>query len=156
VAGLAAVVIVTNRSLAARAEDRPATDTPGRAASAMLAVADAERSPVRVGRADALRDVGGPDTSDEPGPSPGLVATPGGPGKMPQPEGLQQQGNVVAIFEDPTDPLIVIAVDHGYLTIRLRCGARCPPIQLGDYVVAEGHVRSEAVFDAVDVWIVNP
>jgi len=78
------------------------------------------------------------------------------PGKPLQPEDFQQQGSVVAVFDDPVDPLIVLAVDHGYLTVRLRCGSRCPTIHPGDYVIAEGQNRSEAVFDAMDIWIVSP
>ena len=68
----------------------------------------------------------------------------------------QRQGNVVAVFQDPADPLIVISIGSGYLTVRLRGGSLCPSIHLGDYVVAEGHRRSEAVFDAVEVWVVSP
>lgn len=62
----------------------------------------------------------------------------------------------MAVFQDPADPLIVISIGSGYLTVRLRCGNLCPSIHLGDYVVAEGHRRSEAVFDAVEVWVVSP
>jgi len=100
--------------------------------------------------------------SGEPGARPGSASTPGSArptdatGKAARPEDVQQQGSVVAVFDDPADPLIVIAVDHGYLTVRLRCGDRCPTIHRGDYVVAEGLGRSEAVFDAVDVWVVTP
>lgn len=68
----------------------------------------------------------------------------------------QRQGAVVAVFQDPNDPLIVISVGASYLTVRLRCGALCPSIHLGDYVVAEGRRRSEAVFDAVEIWVVSP
>ncbi|MCC7372935.1 MAG: hypothetical protein IT306_31270 [Chloroflexi bacterium] len=68
----------------------------------------------------------------------------------------QRQGSVVAVFQDPADPLIVISAATGYLTVRLRCGDLCPSIHLGDYVVAEGRRRSDAVFDAVEVWVVAP
>jgi hypothetical protein len=113
---------------------------------------DAERS---------SRDVGGPDVSGErdgevivtvPG-SPQEPSSAGKPGRLGE---VQRQGSVVAVFEDPFDPLIVIAVENGYLTVRLRCGLLCPSIHLGDYVVAEGRRRSEAVLDAVEVWVVAP
>jgi hypothetical protein len=77
-------------------------------------------------------------------------------GKAPLLAEVQRQGSVVAMFEDPTDPLIVIAVESGYITVRLRCGTLCPSIHLGDYVVVEGQRRSEAVVDAVDVWVAGP
>ena len=80
--------------------------------------------------------------------------TPAGPGAPPGDD--QRQGSVVAVFADPADPLIVISVETGYVTVRLRCGALCPSIHLGDYVVAEGRRRSEAVFDAVEIWVVSP
>ena len=75
---------------------------------------------------------------------------------MAPPGESQRQGNVVAVFQDPSDPLIVISVGSEYLTVRLRCGSLCPSIHLGDYVVAEGRRRSEDVFDAVEVWVVSP
>lgn len=81
--------------------------------------------------------------------------TSGGQPVAPPGDG-QRQGNVVAVFQDPIDPLIVISANSSYLTVRLRCGALCPNIHLGDYVVAEGRRRSEAVFDAVEVWVVAP
>lgn len=78
---------------------------------------------------------------------------PAPPDKSARASGVQRQGSVVAVFQDPADPLIVIAVESGYVTVRLRCGTLCPNIHLGDYVVVEGQRRSEAVFDAVDVWV---
>lgn len=75
---------------------------------------------------------------------------------MAPPGDGQRQGNVVAVFQDPSDPLIVISAGSGYLTVRLRCGNLCPSIHLGDYVVAEGRRRSDDVFDAVEVWVVSP
>jgi hypothetical protein len=112
--------------------------------------------------APPLHDVGSPSTAGESSAAPDEAPPPLAPartasatGKEVRPEDLQQQGNVVAVFDDPADPLIVIAVDGGYLTVRLRCGAQCPTIHPGDYVVAEGEDRSEAVFDADDVWIVG-
>jgi hypothetical protein len=114
------------------------------------------------GTTPGLHDVGGPASSAEPGALPGPASAAGpirsadGTGKAARPEDVQQQGSVVAIFNDPTDPLIVIAVDHSYLTVRLRCGDRCPTVRTGDYVVADGLGRSEAVFDADDVWVVGP
>jgi hypothetical protein len=77
-------------------------------------------------------------------------------GRAPLLAEVQRQGSVVAMIEDPTDPLIVIAVENGYVTVRLRCGTLCPSIHLGDYVVVEGQRRSEAVVDAVDVWVAGP
>lgn len=77
-------------------------------------------------------------------------------GKAPGLADVQRQGSVVAVFEDPSDPLIVIAVESGYVTVRLRCGSLCPSIHLGDYVVVEGQRRSEAVLDASDVWVASP
>jgi hypothetical protein len=77
-------------------------------------------------------------------------------GKAPNLADVQRQGSVVAVFEDPSDPLIVIAVENGYVTVRLRCGSLCPSIHLGDYVVVEGQRRSEAVLDASDVWVAAP
>jgi hypothetical protein len=78
-------------------------------------------------------------------------------GKAPALADVQRQGSVVAVFEDPSDPLIVIAVEeNGYVTVRLRCGSLCPSIHLGDYVVVEGQRRSEAVLDASDVWVASP
>jgi hypothetical protein len=68
----------------------------------------------------------------------------------------QRQGNVVAVIADPVDPLIVIEVENGYLTVRLRCGSLCPSVHLGDYVVVEGERRSEAVLDASEVWVATP
>ena len=145
VAGLTAAILATSRPDAAHAASVPLTS------------ADASVQP-------ALRDVGGPSASDEPSTEPGTALAPApipvhpasAPGKEVRPEDLQQQGSVVAVFEDPVDPLIVLAVDGGYITVRLRCGAHCPTIRRGDYVVAEGEGRSEAVFDAVDVWIIGP
>jgi hypothetical protein len=137
VAGLAATVIATSRPDAAHAASQLPTAAP------------------------PLHDVGGPNTAGAPSsepdaPLPAPVRTTSATGKEVRPEDLQQSGNVVAVFNDPADPLIVIAVDGGYLTVRLRCGAQCPTIHPGDYVVAEGEDRSEAVFDASDVWIIGP
>jgi len=103
-----------------------------------------------------IRDTSGPPMSAEPGA--GGPVRPAPPrGLVPsQPGDVQRQGNVVALFDDPTDPLIVLAVENGYLTVRLRCGPLCPSIRIGDYVVAEGRRRSEAVLDARDVWVVSP
>jgi hypothetical protein len=91
------------------------------------------------------------------------ISSPTGPrmpsvtGKAPNLADVQRQGSVVAVFEDPSDPLIVIAVEeNGYVTVRLRCGSLCPSIHLGDYVVVEGQRRSEAVLDASDVWVASP
>ncbi|MGE3269961.1 MAG: hypothetical protein AB7P40_14510 [Chloroflexota bacterium] len=108
-----------------------------------------------------VRDIGGPITSGErdagvAGP-PAEQATPAPVSRTPSaPADIQRQGSVVAVFMDPADPLIVLAVESGYLTVRLRCGNLCPSIHLGDYVVAEGRRRSEAVLDAVEVWVVTP
>jgi hypothetical protein len=86
----------------------------------------------------------------------GAPRPPEPPGKTARAGGVQRQGSVVAVFQDPADPLIVIAVESGYVTVRLRCGTLCPRIHLGDYVVVEGQRRSEAVLDAVDVWVATP
>ena len=103
-----------------------------------------------------LRDTNGPPLSLEPVDD-GAAQPAGVRGvAQPRPGDIQRQGSVVALFDDPTDPLIVIAVDNGYLTVRLRCGALCPSIRLGDVVVAAGQRRSEAVLDARDVWVVSP
>jgi len=108
-----------------------------------------------------LQDISGPDVSagrngdDSIAPS-GAPHSPEPPGKTAQAGGVQRQGSVVAVFQDPADPLIVIAVESGYVTVRLRCGTLCPRIHLGDYVVVEGQRRSEAVLDAVDVWVATP
>jgi hypothetical protein len=110
--------------------------------------------PVAPSERDAGVSVGtttGSPAAPESGTSPGGAVTP-----PATPGDGQRQGNVVAVFQDPADPLIVIAVNSGYLTVRLRCGSLCPSIHLGDYVVAEGHRRSESVFDAVDIWVVSP
>jgi hypothetical protein len=109
----------------------------------------------------AVRDVNGPEVSAErDGDATVLPAGPAQapilPGKTARVGGIQRQGSVVAVFEDPADPLIVIAVENGYVTVRLRCGTLCPSIHLGDYVVVEGQRRSEAVLDAVDVWVAAP
>ena len=109
----------------------------------------------------ATRDVNGPETSGDRdgGPTvsqPGASRVPVPSGKAARVGGVQRQGSVVAVFEDPADPLIVIAVENGYVTVRLRCGTLCPSIHLGDYVVVEGQRRSEAVLDAVDVWVAAP
>jgi hypothetical protein len=88
--------------------------------------------------------------------SPAGTRMPSVTGKAPSLADVQRQGSVVAVFEDPSDPLIVIAVENGYVTVRLRCGTLCPSIHLGDYVVVEGQRRSEAVLDAVDVWVAAP
>lgn len=106
----------------------------------------------------AIRDVNGPELS---GPREGDVSVsqprpPEPPGKTARAGGVQRQGSVVAVFQDPADPLIVIAVENGFVTVRLRCGTLCPRIHLGDYVVVEGQRRSEAVLDAVDVWVATP
>jgi hypothetical protein len=107
------------------------------------------------------RDVNGPNVNAERdgdatiAPS-GTARVPIPTGKTARVEGVQRQGSVVAVFEDPADPLIVIAVENGYVTVRLRCGTLCPSIHLGDYVVVEGQRRSEAVLDAVDVWVAAP
>jgi hypothetical protein len=109
----------------------------------------------------AARDVNGPDVNAERdgdatiAPS-GTVRVPIPTGKTARVGGVQRQGSVVAVFADPADPLIVIAVENGYVTVRLRCGTLCPSIHLGDYVVVEGQRRSEAVLDAVDVWVAAP
>ena len=110
----------------------------------------------------APRDVSGPGVSGDPNagavlPTPGVSEAPIVAGKAPPHlTDVQRQGSVVAVFEDPADPLIVIAVENGYITVRLRCGNLCPSIHLGDYVVVEGQRRSEAVLDAVDVWVATP
>jgi hypothetical protein len=160
VAGLTATVIATSRpALLAAAGEPIATASFGVRA---LPPGDADRARGSAGPAPALHDVGGPELSSEPGTRPGATSAPSparptdATGKATRPEDIQQQGSVVAVFDDPVDPLIVIAVDHGYLTVRLRCGDRCPTIHRGDYVVAEGLGRSEAVFDADDVWVVGP
>jgi hypothetical protein len=107
------------------------------------------------------RDINGPDVNVERdgdatlAPS-GTARVPIPTGKTARIGGVQRQGSVVAVFEDPADPLIVIAVESGYVTVRLRCGSLCPSIHLGDYVVVEGQRRSEAVLDAVDVWVAAP
>ncbi len=109
-----------------------------------------------------IRDVGGPEASGEraggagiatPSGATGTTVSVSGPGRNGD---VQRQGSVVAVFEDPADPLIVVAVENGYVTIRLRCGILCPIIHRGDYVIAEGRRRSEAVFDAEAVWVVAP
>ena len=98
-------------------------------------------------------DVGSGSSSGTPvGPASGIKS----PVSTAPPGEGQRQGNVVAVFQDPSDPLIVISVGSGYLTVRLRCGSLCPSIHLGDYVVAEGIRRSDSVFDAVEVWVVSP
>jgi hypothetical protein len=111
-----------------------------------------------------IRDVGGPDSSGERAGGTGVAPSAGAPGAAQTtavgapapPSDLQRQGSVVAVFEDPADPLIVLAVENDYVTVRLRCGALCPSIHRGDYVIAEGRRRSEAVFDAEEVWVVAP
>lgn len=108
-----------------------------------------------------VQDISSPDISGgrDGAPSisePGGGRTPEIPGKTARAGGVQRQGSVVAVFQDPADPLIVIAVESGYVTVRLRCGTLCPSINLGDYVVVEGQRRSEAVVDAVDVWVAAP
>lgn len=115
--------------------------------------ASASHVPVSV-----IRDTSGPPVSTETAADGQTAATPAGArGMVPsQPGDVLRQGNVVALFHDPTDPLIVLAVEHGYLTVRLRCGSLCPSIRIGDFVVAEGQRRSEAVLDARDVWVVVP
>jgi hypothetical protein len=109
----------------------------------------------------AARDINGPDVNAERDGD--VTLAPSGTARVPIPTGktarvggVQRQGSVVAVFEDPADPLIVIAVENGYVTVRLRCGSLCPSIHLGDYVVVEGQRRSEAVLDAVDVWVAAP
>jgi hypothetical protein len=117
-----------------------------------------------VGRAP-IRDIGGPESNGERAGGASISPGTGGPdgtqataivGGPARPNELQRQGSVVAVFEDPADPLIVLAVENGYVTVRLRCGALCPSIHRGDYVIAEGRRRSEAVFDAEEVWVVVP
>jgi hypothetical protein len=108
-----------------------------------------------------IRDVNGPELSgqregDASVSQTGAPRPPEPPGKTARAGGVQRQGSVVAVFEDPADPFIVIAVESGYITVRLRCGTLCPRILLGDYVVVEGQRRSEAVLDAVDVWVATP
>jgi len=108
-----------------------------------------------------LRDVGGPGMSGERDgdvtiPSSEPSGAPVASGKASRLAEIQRQGSVVAVIEDPADPLIVIAVENGYVTVRLRCGTLCPSIHLGDYVVVEGQRRSEAVLDASDVWVATP
>jgi hypothetical protein len=108
-----------------------------------------------------VQDISGPDLSGGRDGDPsisqtGAPRTPQIPGKTARAGGVQRQGSVVAVFQDPADPLIVIAVESGYVTVRLRCGTLCPSISLGDYVVVEGQRRSEAVLDAVDVWVAAP
>ena len=159
VAGLIASVITTSRP-ATRADGQPLATA--HASAAPLIASAADRAHGRAGAPSALRDGGLTDATGEAGAQP-EAASPAGlarpadvTGKATGPEDVQQQGSVVAVFQDPVDPLIVIAVDHGYLTVRLRCGDRCPTIHQGDYVVAEGSSRSEAVFDADDVWVVTP
>jgi hypothetical protein len=108
-----------------------------------------------------VQDISGPDVSggrdgDASVSQPGAPRGPVPAGKTARAGGVQRQGSVVAVFQDPADPLIVIAVESGYVTVRLRCGTLCPSINLGDYVVVEGQRRSEAVLDAVDVWVATP
>jgi hypothetical protein len=128
--------------------------------AALLVLAGAALLPAQAGATHVpglmVRDTSGPPISAAPGADgPAQTAPPRG--LVPsQPGDVQRQGNVVALFDDPTDPLIVLAVENGYLTVRLRCGPLCPSIRIGDYVVAEGSRRSEAVLDARDVWVVTP
>jgi len=158
---MVALATVSQTEAAQAASAPPA---PTRADDAGRMLTPDGRTRVRRGgiAAAPLYDIGGPPASTSP-EAPADVSGPAGPsqppappGKPPQPEDVQQQGSVVAVFDDPVDPLIVLAVDHGYLTVRLRCGSRCPAIHPGDYVIAEGQSRSEAVFDAMDIWIVSP
>lgn len=119
--------------------------------------------PARVGDAATApaRDPSSPSPSSARDSGGGTITSgspdvPSTTGKPAASSAVQSQGSVVAIYEDPTDPLIVIAVDSGYLTVRLRCGTACPSIRLGDYVVADGRRRSDVVFDASEVWVVAP
>lgn len=98
----------------------------------------------------------GPHEAGEAEPVSNPAPEPAAGGKPTVPGDAQRQGNVVAVFLDPSDPLIVISAENGYVTVRLRCGSLCPTIRLGDFVVAEGRRRSEAVFDASEVWVVQP
>jgi hypothetical protein len=128
--------------------------------SVLLAVAPGAAS-AATSTAISVRDVNGPEMGAERDGDatispPGAARAPVSTGKTARVGGVQRQGSVVAVFEDPADPFIVIAVENGYVTVRLRCGTLCPSIHLGDYVVVEGQRRSEAVVDAVDVWVAAP
>ena len=128
---------------------------------AWVLVAGLPRTSVALPVEPVHRDVGAPTVGSEPPVGPSSSTLEGSraqmpTGKVPRTPGEQRQGSVVAVFEDPADPLIVIAVDNGFVTVRLRCGSLCPSIHLGDYVVVEGQRRSEAVLDAVDVWVATP
>jgi hypothetical protein len=126
-------------------------------AALVLAPVQASAMPVPV-PVPMIRDTSAPPISTEAtGGDPAAATSVGARGTVPsQPGDVLRQGNVVALFNDPTDPLIVLAVENGYLTVRLRCGSLCPSIHIGDFVVAEGQRRSEAVLDARDVWVVVP
>jgi len=122
-------------------------------------------SSAAVSRAAPTQDIAGPVMPPDRDPAAAGSATGvhGPPSTETRPSGVsappgdgQRQGSVVAVFQDPNDPLIVISAGASYLTVRLRCGALCPSIHLGDYIVAEGRRRSEAVFDAVEIWVVSP
>ena len=147
----------------------------GLAAALALAVAATPAGAASAGRTSlssvpSVRDIAGPVAPSERDADVSVGSTVGTPNSPPippitgtkpavpaaPPGDGQRQGNVVAVFQDPSDPLIVIEVNSGYLTVRLRCGSLCPNIHLGDYVVAEGRRRSESVFDAVEVWVVSP
>src|SRR4051812_36156000 len=110
----------------------------------------------RAGAGSVGPGVSGERDGDATIPVPGVPRTPIAFGKGSRLAETQRQGSVVAVIEDPADPLIVIAVENGYVTVRLRCGTLCPSIHLGDYVVVEGQRRSEAVLDASDVWVATP
>jgi hypothetical protein len=119
-------------------------------------------SPSAASRALPAHDIAGPIVPVAPDPA-ATAGVHGPPSSGARPAGVsappgdgQRQGSVVAVFQDPLDPLIVISAGNSYLTVRLRCGSLCPSIHLGDYVVAEGRRRSEAVFDALEIWVVAP
>jgi hypothetical protein len=65
------------------------------------------------------------------------------------------EGNVLKVVADEQGLTIVIGNVDGRVTVRLRCGTRCPTIRAGDYVEVDGEKVHEQLYEAESVTVVR-
>jgi len=63
------------------------------------------------------------------------------------------EGNVVEVVLDADRPYVEIGTRDGRVRVLLPCAQGCPPVQVGDYLEADGVKVHEALFEAEDVTI---
>jgi len=55
---------------------------------------------------------------------------------------------VVEVHQDEQPPYVLVGMRDGIERVTLLCGDRCPTVQVGDYLEADGEKQNEQLFEA--------